>query len=143
VDDKPITLQVWDTAGQEMYRALVPVYLRGAQGAILVYDVAEVTSFQALPHWTGVITETLSPETVLFLAANKIDLEAEFAVDWDAGTGFAVSNKATFFKVSALTGEGVFELFQAMAAEMAKRNREGLEPKRLQKLQPEEKACSC
>jgi Ras-related protein Rab-21 len=44
-DDSKIVLQVWDTAGQEMYRALVPVYLRNARAALLVYDVTDRESF--------------------------------------------------------------------------------------------------
>jgi GTPase SAR1 family protein len=50
VAEKPVALQVWDTAGQEMYRALVPVYLGEAQGAIVFYDIAEFHSFNSLSH---------------------------------------------------------------------------------------------
>jgi Ras-related protein Rab-11A len=45
VDDKTVKVQIWDTAGQERYRSMASAYYRGANGALLVYDITRSTSF--------------------------------------------------------------------------------------------------
>jgi small GTP-binding protein len=122
IDGKPFNLQVWDTAGQEMYRALVPVYLRGADGAIVLYDVTDRESFDSLYHWITLL-ETLPRDTIVFIVANKADLADRAAVKDEDGMAYAAEHKATFFKASAITGHGVDEIFQGMAAELARRVR--------------------
>ena len=46
-----VKLAIWDTAGQERFRTLTPSYYRGAQGAILVYDVSSRESFTKVEDW--------------------------------------------------------------------------------------------
>ena len=45
VDGKPIKFQIWDTAGQEKYHSLAPMYYRGAAAAIVVYDITRAVQF--------------------------------------------------------------------------------------------------
>jgi small GTP-binding protein len=45
IDDKVVKVQIWDTAGQERYRSMASAYYRGANGALLVYDITRATSF--------------------------------------------------------------------------------------------------
>jgi Ras-related protein Rab-18 len=51
IDGQKIYLQIWDTAGQERFRTLIPSYYRDATGAILVYDISKMSSFQKLETW--------------------------------------------------------------------------------------------
>ncbi|KAK8866328.1 hypothetical protein M9Y10_009289 [Tritrichomonas musculus] len=118
VDDKATTLQVWDTAGQEMYRALVPVYLRGAQAAILVYDITDRESFKSINHWYEILVDVVSTGTPIFLVGNKIDLEKDAVVDDQSARAFAQSHNSQLFKVSAMTGQGLDGLFQAIASKI-------------------------
>jgi Ras-related protein Rab-21 len=118
LDGREVMLQLWDTAGQEIYRSLVPIYLRGARAAILVYDVTTPTSFVALSHWHRVLSEVVPHSINLYIVANKIDLEPQISVDNELGKQFAATNQAPFFKVSALTGQGVDVLFEAIARDM-------------------------
>jgi small GTP-binding protein len=76
-----VMLQLWDTAGQEMYHSLVPIYLRGARAAILVYDVTTPTSFTALGHWHSVLSAAFPHGINLYIVANKIDLEQQISVN--------------------------------------------------------------
>ncbi|CAG7786248.1 unnamed protein product, partial [Allacma fusca] len=74
VEGNLVKLAIWDTAGQERFRTLTPSYYRGAQGAILVYDVSSRQSFERLDPWL-VELNTYSTKTniVKMLVGNKID----------------------------------------------------------------------
>ena len=52
-----VKLAIWDTAGQERFRTLTPSYYRGAQGAILVYDISSRESFQKVEDWLNEVFE--------------------------------------------------------------------------------------
>ena len=71
---KRIKLQLWDTAGTERFRSVSRSYYRGAAGAILVYDVASHSSFEALPTFLNDARVLASPNLTLLLAGNKADL---------------------------------------------------------------------
>ncbi len=74
VDGNITKLAIWDTAGQERFRTLTPSYYRGAQGAILVYDVSSKETFAKLDVWLGELeTFANKPEIIKMLVANKID----------------------------------------------------------------------
>lgn len=59
VGGKPIKFQIWDTAGQEKYHALTPMYYRGAAAAIIVYDISRANTFKTLKTWVEVCKITL------------------------------------------------------------------------------------
>jgi small GTP-binding protein len=115
VHNNNVTLQVWDTAGQEMYRALVPVYLRGAVAGMLVYDVTDRDSFQSLGHWYDILVDVVSSGITLFVVGNKIDLEGDAVIKDTQAQQFANVHHAQLFKVSAVSGVGIDRLFEAIA----------------------------
>ncbi|CAO2588440.1 Ras-related protein Rab-3B [Lemmus lemmus] len=49
--EKRVKLQIWDTAGQERYRTITTAYYRGAMGFILMYDITNEESFNAVQDW--------------------------------------------------------------------------------------------
>ena len=69
-----IKLQLWDTAGTERFRSVSRSYYRGAAGAILIYDVASLSSFNALPTFLMDARSLASPNLTVILAGNKADL---------------------------------------------------------------------
>ncbi|KAA6415178.1 MAG: GTP-binding ypt4 [Lasallia pustulata] len=71
-----IKLQLWDTAGTERFRSVSRSYYRGAAGALLVYDVANRASFDALPHFWRDARALASRHLVGVLVGNKADLAA-------------------------------------------------------------------
>jgi small GTP-binding protein len=117
-------LNVWDTAGQEIYRSIVPIYVRSATGAIIVYDVTDRASFTAVSDWYELMAAEELPSGVdLYVVGNKIDRADDRVVDGDSGKEMSASIRGKFFEVSALAGIGVRELFEAIAAAQALRQR--------------------
>ena len=115
LDGQEVNMQVWDTAGQEIYRALVPIYLRDAHAAIIVYDITDKKSFKSLPEWIDILYGIFPQNSPLFFVANKIDLDENRQVEDEEGEAFATKNGGKFFRASALSGEGVHEVFAAVA----------------------------
>ena len=73
LEGKTVKLQIWDTAGQERFRTITSSYYRGAQGIILVYDVANRESFDALPKWFAELETYVSSSVVKIIVGNKVD----------------------------------------------------------------------
>jgi GTPase SAR1 family protein len=101
-----------------MYRALVPVYLRGAHAALLVYDVSDRESFVSLGHWYDTLIDVVPLTTAVYVVANKIDLDQQVIDDVQAKQ-FADAPSAGLFKVSAMTGDGIECLFEEMAQKVS------------------------
>ena len=51
LDDTTVKFEIWDTAGQERYHSLAPMYYRGAQAAIVVYDITNADTFARAKTW--------------------------------------------------------------------------------------------
>lgn len=67
-------IQVWDTAGQDRYRAITSAYYRSASGAFLVYDMTRASTFKSLEKWLGELRQHLEPEIPIVVVGNKSDL---------------------------------------------------------------------
>ena len=103
-------IQLWDSAGQEKYRALIPSYLRGASIIFLVYDLSWHESFEAIKNWLGFVNEYTSKDQVkLVLVGNKSDLERKVKVE--EGKKLADKEGMLFFETSAKTSDGVVNMF--------------------------------
>ena len=73
--DKSLKLQVWDSAGQEKYRSLIPSYIRGSSIVFVIFDLSRKESFDSTNNWIKFIKEHDSPNIVL--CGNKSDLIEE------------------------------------------------------------------
>lgn len=120
VDGKNVEIQVWDTAGQEKYRSLGPIYFRHAAGAIVVFDLTVKETFDHLGEWINSFTDVAGSETIICIAANKSDLNVACEVPIETAEKWAKANGYYFKPTSALTGEGVEELFQQMVTSLAR-----------------------
>jgi small GTP-binding protein len=101
-----IELQLWDTAGQELFRAIIRGYYRGAIAAYIVYDCGDRRSFEHVEQWLTDVRSTADPQVVPILLANKSDLEHR-QVTAEEGQKLADDLKMLFFEVSAKTGDNV------------------------------------
>lgn len=80
IDGKRINLAIWDTAGQEKFHALGPIYYRASNGAVLVYDITAVNTFKKVKNWVRELRKMLGADICLIIAGNKTDLEKDRTV---------------------------------------------------------------
>jgi small GTP-binding protein len=108
--DHPVELQLWDTAGMERYTSLSPIYYRGAQAAIFVYDITNAQSANDLESWYDIFTDAIKTPFYGVVVANKIDLEPQ--TDTRVMEDWARGHKMGFVRTSAKMGDGVDDLFE-------------------------------
>jgi small GTP-binding protein len=117
VDANDLVFELWDTAGQEVYRSLVSFYARDAKGAFVVLDITSTSSFNGLGEWVSFIRRE-SPSVKILVFANKTDLAGERRVNVQDIRDFAEANAVEFFEGSAKTGENVADAFERMGEEL-------------------------
>ena len=112
-----VKLHIWDTSGQERFRAMTNLYYRDAQVAILTYDITNEQSFSSIDFWIKELKYKVENENmILCLVGNKCDVNSnEKKVTTLKGKNFASEHNMIFFETSAKTGEGVKDLFVTIA----------------------------
>uniref|UniRef100_A0A7S3K5P5 Uncharacterized protein n=1 Tax=Aureoumbra lagunensis TaxID=44058 RepID=A0A7S3K5P5_9STRA len=114
IDKKQFKVQIWDTAGQEKYHSLAPMYYRNALAAVLVFDITSIDSFDRLKKWVYELRDKGPSDLVLAVAGNKCDLHAARMVDTADAETYALSIGAIFFETSAKNDTKVNDLFTAL-----------------------------
>ena len=122
VDGTEILLNIWDFAGEKKFRQLIPSYVSGASGALVLYDLSNRESLEDLYDWIKVISSIPnSPKTKILIEA-KIDLEDQREIKReDAKKFFEKHNfQGEIIGVSSKTGENVESVFEALGREILK-----------------------
>merc|ERR1719353_835424 len=86
-----VQLCLWDTAGQERFHALAPIYYRDADGALLVYDITDPSSFERAAKWVKELRAQGSAHCVLAIVGNKCDLRGQAKVSTGDAEAYAQS----------------------------------------------------
>ena len=115
VDNETVKLQIWDTAGQEKFRTLVPMYFRGAKVAILTFSVCDTDSQKDVQFWANSVKQGTAQMPTLFVVGNKIDLTDSRTVSAESGKATALEVGAEYIEVSALDGTNIDELLKKVA----------------------------
>ena len=116
---KCIKFEIWDTAGQEKYRALTKIFYKDAGVAILVYDITRKESFDEIKeYWYNQIKECAPKNIVIGIAANKCDLYDNEQVSEDEARNFANEIGAVFKLTSASTNQGIEDLFKGVGCKV-------------------------
>ena len=102
---------VWDTAGQEKYQSLAPLYYRGAIAAILVYDICNSPSYDALPKWLKRLQEVGPKGLIKIIVGNKCDLQEERQVMKETAELFAIKENCLYLEASARDNVNVEQIF--------------------------------
>ena len=72
--NKTMSIQIWDTSGAERYKAITTTHIRGADGAYIVYDISNESSFNHLDYWYNCIKDVAEKDILIYLIGNKSDL---------------------------------------------------------------------
>ena len=115
IDGKLIKIQVWDTAGHEAFQSITRTYYKGAEGALLVYDITRKDTFNNVKKWLNELKENASKDIIIILIGNKVDLEEKREVTKDEGQEFADQNGLMFLETSAKTAQNILEAFNISA----------------------------
>ena len=111
-DGRTITLDIWDTAGQEKYRAIAKIYYKEARAVILVYDITDESSFKEMKeYWYEQVKLYAKKDVIFAVAANKNDLDEERKISDEEGRKFANEIGAIFASTSAKNADGIQALF--------------------------------
>ncbi len=113
-----VKFQVWDTAGQEIYRGLASLYYKDAAAAILVYDITNHDSFEGLKEWVNELKENEADNIIFAIASNKSDLLEEEKVEPSEARKYAENIGAILKYTSAKENTGINDIFLEIAAEL-------------------------
>ena len=103
-----VKMSVYDTAGQEVYRATTKSYVIGSRGIIIVFSIVEPKSFQVLKEWVKIVEDIIDiKKCTVFIVGNKIDIET-----------FAKDNNFMYMEISAKEGTNVDNLFEKLALDV-------------------------
>jgi small GTP-binding protein len=123
-----ISLEIWDTAGQDRYHSLSPLFYRDAEAGIVVFDITDTETFTKASKWISELKQERGDEVMMIVVGNKIDLEARRTVDKADGQQLAASANAPYFETSAKTNENVDAVFQTICETVVQKTA-GMYPK--------------
>lgn len=124
---RSIKYQIWDLAGQQRFSQVRSMFYKGSFGALLVYDVTRLDSFENIKTgWIAELEKNLPNPVPVVLIANKIDLrdQVEVAIDTDQGKELASNISSNYLKgkfeipyieTSAKTGQNISTPFNKLA----------------------------
>jgi small GTP-binding protein len=145
IDDTTVKFEIWDTAGQERYHSLAPMYYRGAQAALIVYDITSKDSFLKAQNWVRELQRQANSTIVIALVGNKLDLASKRGVEHNEAKLFADENNLLFMETSAKTAVNVVEVFTAIATRLPKGESENQSPGTIKPVsnEPKKKGGGC
>jgi len=115
IDGKKVKLQIWDFGGEERIRFLLPTYVRGADGALFIYDIANYTSIKNIDDWLSLIRKEDGAEIPTLLVGIISNEKNKRQVSVEDGKEIAKSKKLNgFIECNVRTGENVKEAFEAL-----------------------------
>ena len=118
LNGKTVKLQLWDTAGQEKYKSMVASYYRGANVALVVFDITSHASFDSLPVWIENYYKNGPEEKNIILIGNKKDMEESRQVTRQEAEIFSETNNMMYFETSAKEGDNIEYIFTYAAEKL-------------------------
>jgi small GTP-binding protein len=100
IDNSRYRLEFWDTAGQEKFRSLAPLYYRDAHVNIVVYDISNLESYERAQYWIEEIRETGHQKSIIILVGNKLDLNEFREVPYEKVLIYSIGKDIEFLETS-------------------------------------------
>ena len=122
VENTTVKMQIWDTSGEEKFKAIAKNFYRGAHGVLLVYDICSKNSFIDVKTWIEQIIENSgNDEIIMILCGNKSDMENNRKVTKEEGENLAKNYGINFFECSAKNNININEIFNNMCNQIYKK----------------------
>ena len=123
INKQKITLNIWDTVGQEKFQSLSKLFFNDTKIVILVYSIINRDTFKKLDYWLNTFRETIGDDVVLGVAGNKADLFENQEVEEEEGEKYAEKIGAIFSLISAKDNKlGLDKFIGQLVTEYIKRN---------------------
>lgn len=129
INGEIVKLQIWDFAGEERFRFLFPLYIKGANGAIFMYDITNYGSLAHVDNWFAIVEDVIAKKDVdnelpIIFVGGKVDLNHLKEVSTKKAMQIAKSMEAKgFIECSSKTGENVSKIFDLLARLIFKNKR--------------------
>lgn len=115
IDGIKVTLQIWDFAGENQFRFILPSYARGSAGGIFMYDTTRASSLENVKDWLKVFTTGTSKEAwevPLIMVGSKADMSAVREVSIERATELATEHDfSNFIECSSKSGQNIDRIF--------------------------------
>jgi len=125
VENKIVTLQIWDFAGEDRFRFLLPSYVVGASGGVFMYDITRFSTLKNFNDWINIFKKGFigdKRQLPIIMVGGKLDLQYKRAVSTKEAFEMAKShNLYGFVECSSKDGRNVEEIFYEMARLMLHR----------------------
>ena len=116
-------LKIWDTCGQEKFRAITRQYFKNSEGVFIVFDLSNRETIKRLNVWMKDIQDNIDNDFFIFLVGNKTDIkERDLSISEEAKQ-FAINKKINYYEVSAKTGSGIYNIFEKMASKLINKDK--------------------
>ena len=117
-ENHKIKAQIWDTAGQEKYKAITGAYYKGSKGALVIYDITRKETFGNIEKWVNDLKTAGDPKITIIIIGNKSDLADKRQITKEEGEEKAKSFGCAFLETSAFNGENIDKAFDIMVKEI-------------------------
>ncbi len=122
IDGEIVTLRIWDFAGEERFRVLLPSFAKGADGGIFMYDITRYSTLNNMKDWLSIFEYFVSDDQMkipIIIIGGKADLQDKRSVEPEKAQELSINyNLQGFYECSSKTGDNVAILFEYIARKM-------------------------
>lgn len=123
INQESVKFQLWDFAGEQRFRFLLPQYCKGANGVFFLYDITKPLTLEHLPEWISIVRQTCGSGIPILLIGSKADLEEYRKVSREkALQALQKYNLTSYLELSSKTGKNVQKSFRKMAKILIERS---------------------
>jgi Ras-related protein Rab-2A len=118
INNNKVKVQIWDTAGQETFDALIRSYFRDVDGCVLTFDLSNRRSFINIEKWINKVKEESNRKISFILVGNKVDRLQERCICYEEAVAFSKKYKMEYVETSALNSRNIYNLFNILAIDI-------------------------
>ncbi|CAF4727284.1 unnamed protein product, partial [Rotaria sp. Silwood2] len=104
-----------DTSGMERFRAIRTAYYRGMNGALLIFNLTDPTSFNNIGQWIDEAHKFAPADMFIVLVGNKSDLVAQRKITFEQATALAKQLNLSYMETSAFNSSNIKQVFATLA----------------------------